>query len=169
MLALKLKTSGPNSYSVLGESLGISASQAYAAAIRAQKSGLLTCELAVRHRALEQTLLAVPYFFPAVCGGPTRGIPTARACPEVEDLLEFRYAKVIGYDRTMAYPIGLAPVWPHPSGTVQGIACEPIYKTAPEASLKDVELYRLLALIDCLRLGTAREVEMATETIQWLL
>jgi hypothetical protein len=37
----------------------------------------------------------------------------------------------------------------------------PLYKRAPEAALKDEDLYQLLALVDAIRDGSARERELA--------
>jgi hypothetical protein len=47
------------------------------------------------------------------------------------------------------------PVWPFEQGSKRGYAFLPLYKKAPQADLKDHELYQLLALVDALRDGSA--------------
>ncbi|MGC1646779.1 MAG: hypothetical protein WA741_13190 [Candidatus Sulfotelmatobacter sp.] len=53
------------------------------------------------------------------------------------------------------------PVWPNPAGLVRGIAFSPLYKNVPQAALRDPQLYELLALVDAIREGRAREREIA--------
>ena len=52
-------------------------------------------------------------------------------------------------------------VWPYAKGTVRGHSIIPLYPSVPEAALKDAKLYELLALVDALRVGRAREKELA--------
>ena len=53
------------------------------------------------------------------------------------------------------------PVWPDPEGTVRGQAVKPLYPSAVAAAGRDPQFYDLLALVDVLRLGRARERKMA--------
>ena len=152
LLALKIQASGAGSFADLGRALGISASQVYTAARRAVASGLLRDDHSVRPQALLEALLAVKYYFPAKLGGLERGIPTAYAAPPLSSELE------LGMDPP--------PVWPHPEGSARGLSCEPLYKTAPEAALRDPALYEYLALIDTLRIGRAREVALARAELE---
>lgn len=149
LLTLKILTRGPESFSNLGLSIGISASQAHSASKRAIMSELLRPDLTVRRASLFEALQAIRYFIPAKRGGEVRGFPTAHAAPPLSD-------KILDRD-------GLAPVWPHSEGTVRGMSCEPIYKTAPAAALRDQELYEYLAIIDSLRIGNVREQNLAKE------
>lgn len=55
----------------------------------------------------------------------------------------------------------LLPVWPYPDGSVRGIAFSPLYKNVSQAALRDQKLYELLALVDAIREGRAREREIA--------
>lgn len=57
------------------------------------------------------------------------------------------------------------PVWPHPEGEVRGYEFSPLYKSVPSAALKDKELYALLAIIDAIRDGRARERELAIKEL----
>lgn len=155
LLALKILCAGPDSFSNLGRSIGISASQAHAASKRAIASGLLRPDLSVRKSAVLEALLAVKFFIPAKRGGEARGIPTAHSAPALHDhILEGN---------------GLAPVWPHDEGLVRGLSCEPIYRTAPMAAMIDSELYAYLALIDSLRIGGTREQNVARKVLSSML
>ena len=55
----------------------------------------------------------------------------------------------------------LPPVWPHEDGTTRGVILLPLYPKLPLAAKQDQALYELLALFDALRIGQAREREMA--------
>ena len=98
--------------------------------------------------ALEEFLLhGVKYAFPAEHGQVTRGLPTSFAAPPLKD-------EIASGDE-------LPPVWPWRDGKTRGIALEPLYKTAPTAALRDPVLYQLLALVDAIRDGRARERKIA--------
>ena len=58
------------------------------------------------------------------------------------------------------------PVWPSADGTVRGLAFSPLYRSAPQAAGRDEILYELLALVDALRAGRARERELAGKEIE---
>ena len=75
--------------------------------------------------------------------GPGAGIPTSHSAPPL--------AKRIGSEENDQY------VWPHDEGEVRGQGISPLYPTAPDAARRDAKLYELLALIDALRVGRARE------------
>ena len=45
------------------------------------------------------------------------------------------------------------------------MALEPLYKTAPAAALRDPTLYELLALVDAIRDGRARERKIAEQEL----
>jgi hypothetical protein len=60
----------------------------------------------------------------------------------------------------------LPPVWSDPDGQVRGREVEPLYFSAPAASKKDPELYALLALVDAVRFGRARERKMAEQELE---
>lgn len=52
-------------------------------------------------------------------------------------------------------------VWPYSRGIHKGFAITPLYRTVPEIVQNDEELHQLLAIVDCLRMGKRREVELA--------
>jgi len=89
----------------------------------------------------------VKYAFPAERAGSTRGVPTAGAAAPLKQYFP------------QDFP--LPPVWPYAGGSVRGIEFSPLYKNAPQAALRDSKLYELLALVDAIREGRAREREIA--------
>jgi hypothetical protein len=58
------------------------------------------------------------------------------------------------------------PVWPDPEGPVRGYALSPLYSSVPNACKVDSKLYELLALVDAIRDGRARERDIAVKEIQ---
>lgn len=104
-------------------------------------------------RALFEFLIAgVRYVFPAKKGELTRGIATSFAAPVLEGKL------MSGGE--------MVPVWAEPSGNTKGLAVNPLFKSFAVAIRNDPEMYRLLALIDALRIGLARERELATSLLK---
>lgn len=153
LLVLKLVSSSEKlTFSELGQELAISPSQAFSAHRRAHKSGLIDADGMVRNRALAEVLVyGVKYFLPADKSGMARGVPTAYAAEPL---------------RSQVTDSGEPPpVWPSSSGTVRGIAYSPIYKSAPVAAMADPALYEWLALVDAIRIGRARESNLARELI----
>lgn len=58
------------------------------------------------------------------------------------------------------------PVWPYAKGTVRGYEFSPLHKSVPLAAEKDGELYELLALVDAIRGGRAREASIAIKQLK---
>jgi DNA-binding Lrp family transcriptional regulator len=156
-LKLSLLDGWPSSYAALAEELGLSASEAHAAVRRLEEARLVEpTEKRVRRAILRNFLLhGVPYAFAARSGGMTRGIPTAWAAPAFVN--EF----VSGNQ--------LPPVWPDSESNIQGLAVKPLYPSAPHAAKKDEKLYALLAAVDALRIGRARERAAAEKKIDEML
>jgi hypothetical protein len=102
----------------------------------------------VNNNNLKEFLIhGVKYAFPVERDGPTRGIPTAEAASPLNH----------HFQQDLPFP----PVWPYPEGPLRGIAFSPLYKNVPQAALQDSKLYELLALVDAIREGRAREREIA--------
>jgi hypothetical protein len=59
----------------------------------------------------------------------------------------------------------LPPVWPDPEGKIRGYSLEPLFRSVPYAARRDPQLYELLALVDALREGRARERNFAAEEL----
>ena len=141
------------SYAELALSLGMSASEVHAAVRRLVQARLLDPEAhTVRREALREFLVhGVPYAFPARAGEVTRGVPTAWAAPALAD--------------KFGHTGPLPPVWPDPDGLVQGVLVRPLYPSVPRAVRQDPALHDLLALVDAVRLGRARERALAAQEL----
>lgn len=59
-----------------------------------------------------------------------------------------------------------AYVWPYGKGNLRGQAIEPLHPNVPEACLKDQKFYEFMALCDVLRVGRAREKNLAIEELK---
>lgn len=158
VVALKLFVLGSEklSYANLGKSLHLSAFEAHAAVQRLLAARLAT-DIDGRIRpviaALQSFIVrGAVYAYPPVRGVVTIGVPTAHA---VAPLL----GRSVGAD-------ALPPVWPDADGTVRGEALLPMYPGAVRAALEDPQLYELLALFDALRIGQARERDLATRYLE---
>lgn len=143
-------------FAQLSKELGISASEIHAAVARGIQAGLISAESRTPLRKpLEDYLLrGVRYAFPAKPGPVARGVPTAYAAPPLSEQMS---------------QDDLPPVWSDPEGSVRGVAVEPLHPAVPHAAKADPALYALLALVDTLRVGRARERKLAeAELIQRL-
>jgi hypothetical protein len=140
-------------YVQLSQELGISASEIHAAVRRGIEAGLIDPQSRKpMRRPLEDYLLhGVRYAFPAKLGAVSRGIPTAHATLPLSEHI---------------HSDDLPPVWPDPEGKVRGQTLEPLYHSAPKAAKSDPKLYELLALVDALRSGRARERKLAEDEIK---
>ena len=151
VVVLKLVALGERrwSYPSLAAGLFMSPSGAHACVKRAVDSKLLDpVQKKPRLAAVEEFLIhGVKYVFPARRGGPTRGMPTGYAAPPLNS--------------EIVQSSELPPVWPYAEGTVRGYAFSPLHEGVPRAAEKDVKLYELLALLDAIRGGRAREVSIA--------
>lgn len=141
----------------LSEALGMSLSQVHRSVARLGRSRLFVeSEQAVQRANLARFIIhGVPFAFPARLGEITRGIPTAWACPELKDS---SLSTLVSDD--------LVPIWPDRDGKVKGRAIEPLHSGVPKAVQTDQQLYALLALVDVLRVGRAREREFAEAELQ---
>lgn len=141
------------SYALRAQRLGMSASELHAAERRLEAAGLLDSHSGsiVRGTFLKFLTCGVPYAFYCKQGEVTRGMPTAWAAP----VLSGRFAE----------SNQLPPVWPHAKGKVQGSAVTPLHKGIPDAIEGQPELYALLALVDALRIGRARDRKIAEQEL----
>lgn len=149
-----------DSYSVraLQASLGVSKTEIAAALKRCQQIGLLRLDPNNQlPRVNSKALLGfiehgLRYVFPVKPAEIVRGIPTSFSAPVLQGKL------MSGGD--------LIHVWPDAYGTRKGQSITPLFKTVPGAVKKDALLYEYLALIDAVRLGNAREVNLATQILR---
>lgn len=157
LLKVAANPSQPWTYAALGEALSMSASETHASVKRAVAAGLAVAPARgkwspVRASLLEFILHGVRYVWPATLGPVKRGVPTAFGAEPLASKL--------------SVTAGEAPVWAHPAGNAKGPTLSPLYRTAPQAALADPALHRLLALLDALRTGRARERALAAELIE---
>lgn len=138
-------------YSDLASAMHMSRFEAHACMSRLSAARLLTdlegAPALVMPAFRPLLLQGAPYFFPAVRGELSVGFPTAYGVDPLK-------SKVLFADE-------LPPVWPHEDGTTRGVILLPLYPKLPLAAKQDQALYELLALFDALRIGQAREREMA--------
>lgn len=161
-LVANRKANKRSTYAELSEELFMSTSQVFRSVKRAEAAQLIAPELSPdSHYELarawrwpnnsgnlkEFLIHGVKYVFPVELGGPTRGIPTSGAAPPLNQQLDDYFP--------------LPPVWPYSEGSVRGIEFSPLYENVPQAALRDPKLYELLALVDAIREGRAREREIA--------
>ena len=143
-------------FNELAVELSMSPSEVHAAAKRAIAARLaIKDEKHIRPniRNLTEFLKhGLQYTFFAERGGMSRGMPTAYAASPLV--------------KSFASTTEPVPVWPDPEGDVRGEAFIPLYKSAPAAARKDSQLYELLALVDAIRGGSARERKLANQEIQ---
>ena len=132
----------------IAQSLGISPAEISDAMERCRIAQLVDNDkVRVNTLALKDFLVyGIRYVFPAVTGRVMRGVPTAVSASPIKDQI------AQGKD---------VFVWPYKKGTVRGQAIAPLYATVPEAVANDEELYKLLVIVDTLRMGRAREREIA--------
>ena len=132
----------------IASELGISQSEVSMGLKRLQTAHLLDPaeRTPYRRAAFEFLVYGLKYVFPATVGAIKRGIPTAHSA------LPLAKKIVAGQ---------LAYVWPHEDGEVRGESLLPLYPSVPDAALKDKRLHELLALVDAVRIGRAREQTMA--------
>jgi len=60
-------------------------------------------------------------------------------------------------------------IWPSELGTVKGESLFPLYSTVPRAVQHDPALHRLLALIDVVRVGDAKDRKLATDLLERMI
>uniref|UniRef100_A0A831XEX5 Uncharacterized protein n=1 Tax=Geobacter metallireducens TaxID=28232 RepID=A0A831XEX5_GEOME len=154
LLKLVAMGNGGWTYSSLAHELFMSASEVHAGIKRAAAARLMDMQRGAPVRqALEEFLVhGVKYAFPPDRGGLTRGIPTGYAAPPLNTMI--------------SQPSEHPPIWPDPEGTIRGYEFSPLYKSVAKAALVDLKLYELLALVDAIRDGRAREREIAVKLLK---
>ena len=144
---------GGTSYAELGKCLFISPSEIHASCRRLMDSRLLSStRTPIKEAALEFFIHGLKYIFPPEYRPRLiRGIPTSYAAP---------VARGVFTDDA-----GPPPVWPSSSGSTRGQGVEPLYPSVVKFIEQDAELYALLALLDMIRMGKAREVQWAEQKL----
>lgn len=154
LLLLKIVSDNALSWSQkpVAEALGLSQSEVSEAVGRSKYAGLLAPngKAVMKMALLEFLQYGLRYVFPIKPGAVVRGVPTSHSAKPLSDEIQ----------SSEAY------VWPYGQGTVRGHSILPLYPSVPEAALKDEKLHELLALADALRVGRAREKELAVKELK---
>lgn len=136
----------------LSSKMHISISEISESLNRSQIANLVTHD---KKRVNRQNLLeflehGVKYVFPQQPGSLVRGILTAHSHPFMnqEFISENKY------------------VWAYNNGNDLGLMIEPLYAKQVEAIEEDAEFYKLLALVDVLRVGRVREIKFALNELK---
>lgn len=152
---LHLRLHPADTYGAMAARLGVSTSTAHGSVAR-----LLTSRLAYTSAhamaimadgpAIDFLVFGAPYAFAPETVPQARGIVTGLKALPGE-----------------AIPgSALELVWPSRLGDARGIGVTPLVPAAPDLPDRDPRLYRLLALVDALRLGDARERTLAHELLR---
>ncbi len=150
-VALRL-AAGSATLAQLGEELALSTSQVRTAIERLIAAGLVRPGSRELNRlAFSEFLIhGARYAFPAELGSEARGIPTAHSAPDLADEIDA--------DEQC--------VWPCQDGDVVGRALTPLYAGAAKLRDSSPFTYRLVALFDAVRAGSARERKLAIAKLE---
>ena len=144
-------------YGQMASILGISKSTAHGAVVRLQRSGLVHADQDKRLEASPRAAIELLLMGECrTCFRPSRsprarGVPTGLAAAGPGD------AELV--DATIM-------VWPSRLGTTIGVGVPPLIVTAPDIALRDPAVYRLMALVDAVRVGDVREREAAATALR---
>ena len=155
LLKLSLAQDGRPPYLQMANELHLYPSEVYASIKRARASQLVQ-GIAMKDRLNRSALIeflqhGIRYAFPAEKGALTRGVPTSYAAPPL--------------NRSIAAGSDPPPVWPYEDGPKRGYSFAPLHKNVAKAALEDPRLYELLAMVDAIRDGRARERELASREL----
>lgn len=140
----------------LASSLKISQASVSLAFVRLLESGLIVSSHKFNPKAVEEFFFyGLKYVMPPIIGGITRGLATAHRSPFLKSKIQAD--DVNGY------------VWPDPDGKERGQALLPIHPSMVWAARKDHKLYAFFALFDAIRVGRAREIELAKKELRGLI
>lgn len=137
---------------VLAEMLYMSQSEISSSLSRSSYAGLLINKGKEVNRKLFFDFIkyGLAVVFPQHPGAIVRGTVTAHSAPplDIEIVSEEKY------------------VWPYAKGRARGQSITPLYPTVPKAVVLDSYLHELLALMDAVRVGRAREKNLALKLLE---
>ena len=135
-------------FSKIANSLQISESEVSYAMERNVAAGLVSSDKTrINKLALRDFLIyGLKYVFPPQPGSTTRGIVTAHSAPPVNQYITEN---------------GDNYVWKYYKGTKRGNSIVPLYEKIPMIVENQPELYEFLTIIDTIRIGKKREIEIA--------
>lgn len=119
---------------------------------RCRYAGLLG---AGRNEVMKRTFLdflqyGLAVVFPTRPGPITRGVPTAHSTSPLS--LDIQSNEIY--------------IWPWAKGSVRGMGISPLYPTLPQVAASDPDFHEWLALVDALRVGKAREGQIALDHLK---
>lgn len=152
LLKLSLMKGADWRFQDIADALQISPSEVSESLNRSRQARLVSDDKRSVYAAsfLEFLIYGLKYVFPAVPGSMVRGFPTAHSAAPLNQMVTAT---------TELY------VWRSSKGSMRGQAIEPLYKTVPIVTQTDNALHELLALVDAIRVGRAREVKLAIEEL----
>lgn len=149
LLLLKIISMNDKSWNQkpIAEALAMSQSEVSESVARSKYAGLLdpSGKQVMKLSLMDFLQYGIRYAFPQKPGPVVRGIPTSHSASPLNKEIQ----------STENY------VWPYAKGSMRGHSIIPLYISVPKAALKDNDLYELLAMVDALRVGRAREKEIA--------
>ena len=151
-VGLQLLLSPEVSFRELALSVGLSLGETHNSAMRLQVAHLLMPHRrTVNVRPFVEFLVhGVPYAFPGQLGPETQGVPTAHSGPAFRSEIESPETVV----------------WPSLEGEARGSALAPLCPAAPRMLKANPPLYRLLTIVDALRVGGSREKNLAQRLLE---
>ena len=151
LLKIVLLGETPWRYSDIAASLNISQSEVAEALNRSKQARLVDAskKKVFKNSFLEFINYGLKYVFPAQPGAVVRGIPTAHSAPPLSGMILSEEVYV----------------WPSTMGNMRGQSINPLYPSVIQAIRKDPQLYEMLALLDAVRVGRAREQKIAMEEL----
>jgi hypothetical protein len=139
----------------LVSSLYLSQSEVSESLNRSSLAGLIDArkKKVMRLSLMEFLEHGIHYVFPQHPGALVRGIPTAHSHPDMKK-------KIISSEEY---------VWADADGRARGQAIEPLAKSVVKAVKQDEKLYKLLSLVDVIRVGRTREIKIALTELKKIL
>lgn len=151
-VALQLALEPGLSFPLLAERTGLSLGESHNAVKRLERARLVSRRDrgAVVPLLLDFIVSGVPYAFPGELGTETMGVPTAHSGLPLAE--HFHSADFV--------------VWPSVRGLERGQSLVPLVPSAPDFVETNPAMYALLTLVDALRVGRARERNLAREILK---
>jgi predicted transcriptional regulator len=153
-ILLKIASKGQQKWYMkdLAYELGISASEISESINRSIIAGLISGDKKTLKKLalLDFLKYGLKYVYPQQPGAMARGIATAHSASPLKN-------EIVSEEEI---------VWPFGEGKIRGQAIEPLHPKTPEACLRDGKYYELMALTDAIRIGKAREQNIAFEMIK---
>lgn len=144
------------SYRSLSEMVLLSLGETHASVKRLEEAGIYNkmTRSIIPENASEVLIHGVKYMFPAKIGTISRGVLTAFSALVMKNLISRSNDEYI---------------WAYAKGKNKGISIKPLSKDVPKAIENTPELYDMLVLIDCLRIGKVRERKLAENLLNNLI